>query len=70
MNAPKGRMFFFEKKNQKTFDYVEPTGAQEEGSVGPFTDKSFFWFFFSKKNCLPSLSLLFNGLTDLRSYKL
>jgi hypothetical protein len=27
-------MFFFEKKNQKTFDYVEPSGAQ--GSARPF----------------------------------
>jgi hypothetical protein len=31
-----GRMFFFEKKNQKTFDYVEPSGAQGGGwSVVP-----------------------------------
>jgi hypothetical protein len=23
------KQFFFEKKNQKTFDYIEPNGAQE-----------------------------------------
>jgi hypothetical protein len=39
-------MFFFEKKNQKTFDH----GAAACGwQAGQFP--KVFWFFFSKKNC-------------------
>jgi hypothetical protein len=29
-------MFFFEKKNQKTFDYVEPGGTQGQASALAF----------------------------------
>jgi hypothetical protein len=34
MSAPKRRkQFFFEKKNQKTFDFVEPIGGLREKTV-------------------------------------
>jgi hypothetical protein len=32
------KQFFFEKKNQKTFDYIEPGGAQgRDQSITPLT---------------------------------
>jgi hypothetical protein len=30
----KGKQFFFEKKNQKTFDNIEPSGDEEAESNG------------------------------------
>jgi len=42
------KVFFFEKKKQKTFD----CWARLAGSVRK--EKKVFWFFFSKKNILPS----------------
>jgi len=33
-------MFFFEKKNQKTFDHIEPGGAEENDQRAPGTAKS------------------------------
>jgi len=43
----KSKTFFFEKKNQKTFDCFGCgfSGYREPGLV------KVFWFFFSKKNC-------------------
>jgi hypothetical protein len=46
-----GRFFFSEEKKQKTFDSLSrfyPTAYAQETKV--------FWFFFSKKNCLPALA--------------
>jgi hypothetical protein len=45
----KERVFFFEKKKQKTFDSLSrayPADLRQCAKV--------FWFFFSKKNILPS----------------
>jgi hypothetical protein len=47
------KQFFFEKKNQKTLDYIEPGGAQEE-KRGSGAFKSFLVLSF-KKELLPSL---------------
>ncbi len=45
-------MFFFEKKNQKTFASLEARqGARAAGAKTPPKPKKVFWFFFSKKNC-------------------
>jgi hypothetical protein len=45
------RMFFFEKKNQKTFDPCRVVGDWH-----PTANKSFFASFFSKKEGLPFFS--------------
>jgi hypothetical protein len=49
--APQKRKpFFFEKKKQKTFEFLNaPLGANET------QETKVFWFFFSKKNIFPSL---------------
>jgi hypothetical protein len=44
MKSPRKKQFFFEKKNQKTFDY-EGVAA---GSTRMPMNKS-FWFFFQKE---------------------
>ena len=52
------KVFFFEKKKQKTFDYVEPGGAQGEGSgigtshflSGADRLNTILWSLISKKN--------------------
>jgi hypothetical protein len=41
------KQFFFEKKNQKTFDYLARVLPQH-----PLIIAKVFWFFFSKKNGL------------------
>jgi hypothetical protein len=46
MSVGEGRkQFFFEKKNQKTFDCLVCTELQRSLQVAKV-----FWFFFSKKN--------------------
>jgi hypothetical protein len=51
------KAFFFEKKNQKTFgNLAEPLRK------GRSQDAKVFWFFFSKKNILPSLPLFLVSL--------
>jgi len=48
------KRFFFEKKKQKTFDSLGPRRLQRQDA----NKTKVFWFFFSKKNVLPSLSFL------------
>jgi hypothetical protein len=43
-----GKLFFFEKKNQKTF---VPFGTRPPAHASQIP--KVFWFFFSKKNSLP-----------------
>jgi hypothetical protein len=45
-----GKDFFLEKKKQKTFPWLSQIFPE---TYAPET--KVFWFFFSKKNCLPSL---------------
>jgi hypothetical protein len=42
-------VFFFEKKNQKTFDYLVPSG----GPTRSLVTKVFCFFFSKKKSFLP-----------------
>jgi hypothetical protein len=51
-------VFFFEKKNQKTFAYWHPRKPKHDPSRDPSAGAKVFWFFFSKKNtpsCLIAL---------------
>jgi len=48
------KQFFFEKKNQKTFTITGSLLSQLFRIVGTSKEVKVFWFFFSKKNCLPS----------------
>jgi hypothetical protein len=48
-----GKQSFFEKKDQKTFAYGVAAPRLAGGQRGDKIAKV-FWFFFSKKNCLPS----------------
>ena len=45
-----GKDFFFEKKKQKTFPWLSQIFPE---TYAPET--KVLWFFFSRKNCLPSL---------------
>jgi hypothetical protein len=48
------KQFFFEKKNQKTFANW-PRSPRLDLPSGPWCQLAkVFWFFFSKKNTLPS----------------
>jgi hypothetical protein len=49
-----GRMFFFEKKNQKTFVYCPRRPRLIMQYRRDVQERKVFWFFFSKKNTLPS----------------
>ena len=46
------KAFFFEKKKQKTFDYAIADLSGERATA----ESKVFWSFFSKKDCLLSLS--------------
>jgi len=50
--------FFFEKKKQKTFNFLGSVLSNVYRFVGNSEDAKVFCFFFSKKKCLPSLSIL------------
>jgi hypothetical protein len=56
----KASKFFFEKKNQKTFDYLRPPKASMEIPRHRPTDKSFLLLFFKKADlpCFLCLALL------------
>jgi hypothetical protein len=43
-------MFFFEKKNQKTFTRLLPRKLQQHTPGDAGKGAKVFWFFFSKKN--------------------
>jgi hypothetical protein len=45
----KGRMLFFEKKNQKTFATLGWSQTQPPGQDSATAGEKFFWFFFFKK---------------------
>jgi hypothetical protein len=47
--ASEGRMFFFEKKNQKTFSLLARDAGKTRDSI-----KKFFASFFQKRSALPS----------------
>jgi hypothetical protein len=52
----KEKVFFFEKKKQKTFVTLARSGRQLRAKI-----TKVFWFFFSKKNRLPFLRILHAG---------
>ena len=45
------KQFFFEKKNQKTFVFLEFACGDGGGPSFGLEFIKVFWFFFSKKNC-------------------
>jgi hypothetical protein len=48
--AESGKAFFFEKKNQKTFNSWPSLASRRLGQRTPAEHVKVFWFFFSKKN--------------------
>jgi hypothetical protein len=48
------KAFFSEEKKQKTFISFAALPAANGHSVGAGAEEKVFWFFFSKKNILPS----------------
>jgi len=51
--------FFFEKKKQKTFDHLRARQSQRARQGAKV-----FWFFFFKKELLPSQSMLKRGKNE------
>jgi len=51
-------MFFFEKKNQKTFTSSPSPRSDTVGAARTGTDKSFLVLFFKKEHFLPFLKQL------------
>jgi hypothetical protein len=44
------KVFFFEKKNQKTFAHIDSESDPAAGARLRSPGEKVFWFFFSKKN--------------------